>query len=45
VIVGRTDQLGLGFGDVEADRFEEDVQVGVCTEGLEEARGVEVVGA
>jgi hypothetical protein len=43
VIIGRGD--GLGLGDVEADRFEEDVQVGVRTEGLEEARGVEVVGA
>jgi hypothetical protein len=45
VILGRTDRLRLGLRDVEADRFEEDVQVGIRTEGLEEARGVEVVGA
>ena len=49
MIVGRLDLflfvLVLGFGNVEADRFEEDVQVGVQAERLEEARGVEVVGA
>ena len=45
MIVGRLDFFVLGFGDVEADRFEQDVQVGVRAERLEEARGVEAVGA